>query len=252
MGALHEGHLQLIRQARKENEVVIASIYVNPTQFNNPSDLEKYPRNLLADLEMLRLEKVDVVFTPEDAEMYPKQVKLSFDFFELERVLEGAFRPGHFNGVAIVVSKLFHIVQPNRAYFGQKDLQQVSIIHQLVEDLSFDIEIRTVPTVRESDGLAMSSRNLRLDEEQRLVAPALYENLTIAKTELLNGKSWFETKHRRQQALNQVAIVQLEYLELIDLDGFRIAEAYHPASKQAICIAAYLGEVRLIDNILLG
>jgi len=251
MGALHQGHIHLVRQARAESEFVVVSIFVNPTQFNNPSDLAQYPRTLSADLSLLEAEGVDVVFVPETGEMYPSEVNVTFHFPGLDEVLEGAFRPGHFNGVAIVVSKLFHIIQPDIAYFGQKDLQQVSIIRRLVRDLHFDLHIQVVPTVREKDGLALSSRNLRLTPTQRQQALSLYQCLESAKTELSGGNPWFDTKTRLEGEFGRSKDVQLEYLALVDLEDFRLSEVRKPEIKQSICIAAYVGDVRLIDNIIL-
>lgn len=251
MGALHQGHLHLVRRARKESDFVVVSIYVNPTQFTNPSDLAQYPRTLSADLTLLESEGVDLVFVPENGEMYPSAVNVEFHFPGLDQVLEGAFRPGHFNGVAIVVSKLFHIIQPDVAYFGQKDLQQVSIIRRLVRDLHFDLQVQVVPTVREVDGLALSSRNLRLTPTQRQQALSLYKCLEKAKTELSGGKPWFDTKTRLESGFGSSDGVRLEYLALVDLEEFRLSEVRKPEIMQGICIAAYVGEVRLIDNIIL-
>ncbi len=251
MGALHQGHIHLVKQARHESDLVVVSIFVNPIQFNNPSDLAQYPRTLSADLKLLEDAGVDLVFVPENSEMYPSEVQVAFRFGALEEVLEGAFRPGHFNGVAIVVSKLFHIIQPDLAYFGQKDLQQVSVIRRLVKDLQFDLQVRVVPTVRETDGLALSSRNLRLSPEQRLQALSLYKCLESAKSELLKGNAWFDTKKQLEGGFDHSKELRLEYLELVDLDDFRPAEKRKPELKQGICIAAYVGEVRLIDNIIL-
>ena len=157
MGALHQGHLELIRQSKQQTDITFVSIFVNPIQFNNPEDLQKYPRTLASDLEILAKEGVDMVFTPSESEMYPEAVMMEFDFGSMEQVLEGRFRPGHFNGVAIVVSKLFHILEPDISFFGQKDIQQVAVIQRMVKDLSYPIKIDVVPTMRETDGLAMSS-----------------------------------------------------------------------------------------------
>ena len=176
MGALHRGHLSLIEASKAENDLTICSIFVNPTQFNNPQDLAVYPRTLQADCEMLESVKCDVVFAPNAHDMYLTLPNLKFDFGDLERVLEGKFRPGHFNGVGIVVSKLFNIIQPDSAYFGQKDLQQCAIINRLVKDLSYNLKLNICPTQRETDGLAMSSRNRNLTPEQRKNAPEIYKD----------------------------------------------------------------------------
>ncbi len=181
MGYLHKGHLALIRQARAENPAVIASIYVNPAQFGPGEDLASYPRDLDHDLELLRKGKTDIVFVPSDAEMYPPGFCSWIDVGRIAERLEGASRPGHFRGVATVVAKMFNIVRPSRAYFGQKDAQQVLVIKRMVADLNMDIEIVAVPTVRESDGLAMSSRNVRLSPQERRAATVLFWALTLAR-----------------------------------------------------------------------
>ena len=254
MGALHAGHISLIERAKQENDLAVCSIFVNPTQFNNPEDLKKYPRTLEKDCEMLLPAGCDVVFAPSPDEMYPSLPQLKMDFGTLETVMEGKFRPGHFNGVGIVVSKLFNIVKPNKAYFGQKDLQQVAVIRCMVQDLSFDLELISCPTLRETDGLAMSSRNVRLSPEVRALAPQIYKSLTLAKEKLQAG---FTVKEM-QVAVNEhfakfpelarVAF-HLEYFEAANFDTFLPIEGKIADGKNALCIAAFLGGVRLIDNI---
>ncbi|MBS9525371.1 pantoate--beta-alanine ligase [Litoribacter ruber] len=251
MGALHEGHLSLVEKSKSNSDITISSIYVNPTQFNNPKDLEKYPRPVEKDLKLLEDNGVDFVFLPDDGEMYPSETRLKFDFADLEKVLEGEFRPGHFNGVGIVVSKLFHIIQPDHAYFGQKDLQQVAVIKRLVNDLSFGVEIITVDTMREKDGLAMSSRNIRLDDRDRLVATILYRCLTFAKDELLAGRDWFETKEKVTRRFLDEPKARLEYFELVKADTMEKVTAITTGETFAICTAAFIKEVRLIDNLLI-
>ena len=187
MGALHNGHLALIKQSRKENDITVCSIFVNPAQFNNADDLAKYPRTLEQDMAMLQSASCDVLFCPSGEEMYPDKSIIKFDFGNLEQVLEGEFRPGHFSGVALVVSKLLNIVLPNMAYFGQKDFQQYKIVECLVKELKFDVQLRCVPIQRESDGLAMSSRNARLNERQRKDAVVFYEGLQLAKRKIKEG-----------------------------------------------------------------
>ena len=182
MGALHEGHLELIKKAKESTDVVVVSIYVNPIQFNNPTDFEKYPKTLDKDLEILDKIGIDFVFSPENGEMYPSKPALKLSFGLLEDVLEGAFRPGHFNGVGIVVSKLLNIVKPDVAFFGQKDLQQVAVVKRLVSDLSFETRIQVVATVREPNGLALSSRNQRLNERERAAAQILSKSLFLSKS----------------------------------------------------------------------
>ncbi|WP_304517608.1 pantoate--beta-alanine ligase [Cecembia rubra] len=249
MGALHEGHLDLVRKAKENSDIVIVSIFVNPTQFNNPDDFAKYPKTLDKDLDLLKNIGVDAVFVPDNQEVYPESPLIKIDFGDLERVLEGSFRPGHFNGVGIVVSKLLNIVKPHKAYFGQKDLQQVAVIKRLVKDLSFDVEIIVVPTVREASGLALSSRNLRLSPVQRENALVLYNSLSFAKTELLKGESWFTIKSEVENQFQQTPEVELEYFELVDSDKMTVLESLQEGISLSICTAAYVGDVRLIDNI---
>ncbi|HSI76184.1 MAG TPA: pantoate--beta-alanine ligase [Lunatimonas sp.] len=252
MGALHEGHLALVRQSKAENDLTVVTIFVNPTQFNNPDDLEKYPRSLDEDLALLRDEGVELVFVPEVDEIYPRPSDISIKFSLLENTLEGKFRPNHFSGVAIVVSKLFHLVAPDVAYFGQKDLQQVSIISRLVSDLNFDLEIAMIPSVREKDGLALSSRNQRLNESGRKQATVLYQSLQFSKTELLLGTSWLDIVEKATSLIAEKPLVRLEYLELVNVHDFTLAKEINSQIPQAICIAAYVGDIRLIDNILLS
>jgi len=254
MGALHEGHLTLVEKAKDHSDVVVVSIFINPTQFNNPEDLEKYPRTLDQDLEMLAKKGVDYVFLPTVEEMYPEPSQLRFDFGYLETILEGAFRPGHFNGVGVVVSKLFNIIRPTTAYFGQKDLQQVAIIRRMVEDLSFDVNMEVVPTIREVDGLAMSSRNTRLDAEHRKSALIIYKSMTWAKSELLAGRPWFEVQEIILQKFNLEPFAELEYFELVKTNNLEVVSGLELAKESAdqqysICTAAYIGDVRLIDNL---
>ena len=249
MGALHEGHLDLVRQCKKECDITVVSIFVNPTQFNNPEDFAKYPTTLGVDLKKLEAEGADFVFLPTTSAIYPENPVLTFNFGDLERVLEGEFRPGHFNGVGIVVSKLFHIIKPAIALFGQKDLQQVAVIKRLVQDLSFDLKLVIVPTRRETDGLAMSSRNLRLNPEQRDQALILYSSLKKAKGELLEGKSWLGVGNQIRQDFEVKPLAKLEYFELIHPESFTKFENFDPGQKSSICVAAYIGSVRLIDNL---
>ncbi|WP_162343396.1 pantoate--beta-alanine ligase [Cyclobacterium salsum] len=252
MGALHRGHLELIRRSKKETEVTIVSIFVNPIQFNSPEDLANYPKNLRQDMQMLSEEGVDLVFIPDEQEMYPEAVSTEFDFGPIEQVLEGRFRPGHFNGVGIVVSKLFHILQPDRAYFGQKDLQQVTLIRKLVKDLSFPTSVVTVATVREESGLALSSRNLRLSEKGRKIAPLLYETLLFCKEELLKGQDWLSLKNEIIERKLRPASIEPDYLELVELSRFSLINSPIPHVPFAICIAAYIENIRLIDNIVIS
>jgi pantoate--beta-alanine ligase len=250
MGALHEGHLRLLAAARAANDYTVCSIFVNPTQFNNPDDLARYPRTLEADCALLEAAGCDIVFAPDADEMYPRPPQLRFDFGSLERVLEGTFRPGHFNGVGLVVSKLFHLVQPTRAYFGQKDLQQCLIVRRLVEELTFPLELVVVPTVREADGLAMSSRNRRLSPAERAVAPVLYQTLLRAVEELRTGEAAERVQAEALAALRAHGAFRPEYLEIVDTATLESLRGPLAGREAALCVAAFLGEVRLIDNVL--
>lgn len=249
MGALHEGHLSLIEASNAQNDLTVCSIFVNPIQFNNPDDLARYPRTLEADCELLQTVGCDAVFAPSVQEMYPEKPLLTFDFGDLERVMEGKFRPGHFNGVGVVVSKLFNVVQPDRTYFGQKDLQQVAVVRRMMIDLGFQIELHPRPTLREEDGLAMSSRNRNLTPDERALAPHIYAGLSAAKSQLSSGqtpaqvKGWMETHFAQQPAFH------LEYFEIVNAFSLQDVTELQPQGQTALCIAAHLGKVRLIDNI---
>ncbi|SKC73819.1 pantoate--beta-alanine ligase [Ohtaekwangia koreensis] len=251
MGALHAGHLSLIEASKKENSITVCSIFVNPTQFNNPADLLKYPRTF--DKDTLLLEKVecDAVFYPDNAEMYPETSLIKFDFSHLDKVMEGKFRPGHFSGVALVVSKLFHIVEPDHAYFGQKDWQQFAVIRQLSEELKFNLKLHSEPTSREQDGLAMSSRNLRLNEQQREQAIVFFRALSAAKTILLSGKSISEAKNLVKEIIEQQPGTILEYFEVADSKNLNLLENVKDSNRPIMCIAGFIGEIRLIDNMFL-
>jgi pantoate--beta-alanine ligase len=250
MGALHKGHLSLIETSKSQNSITVCSIFVNPTQFNNAHDLAVYPRTLEADCEMLASVGCDAVFAPSAEEMYPNLPNLKFDFGDLERVMEGQFRPGHFNGVGIVVSKLFNIVQPDAAYFGQKDLQQCAVINRLVKDLSFSLQLNICPTLRETDGLAMSSRNRNLTSEQRSNAPAIYKALQGASDILKSGESSEKAKTYVSKQFSAVEGIELEYFEISNFDTLQPINAFLEG-KTALCIAAFMGKTRLIDNVII-
>jgi len=249
MGALHEGHLQLVQAAATECDDVVASIFVNPTQFNNPDDLRLYPRLPEQDTALLAGAGCTALFMPTVAEVYPQPTVLRFDFGALERVMEGAHRPGHFNGVATVVSKLFHLAQPHRTYFGQKDFQQVAIVRQLIADLSFDLELVVAPTVREADGLAMSSRNRRLSPEARAVAPLLHQVLTQAASQVRQGVAPAQVQAQALAALAQEPQFTPEYFEVADAQTLQPLAGYEVGQPVVLCVAAHLGGVRLIDNV---
>jgi pantoate--beta-alanine ligase len=249
MGALHQGHLDLVAQSIATMDFTVVSIFVNPTQFNSSEDFQKYPQTLDADLGLLEAAGADFVFVPSVATLYPQPTHLRFDFGDLEQVLEGACRPGHFNGVGLVVSKLFHLIKPTRAFFGQKDLQQVAVIKRLVQDLSFDLSLEVVPTRREKDGLAMSSRNMRLNPEERQQALLLYQQLSQAKERLLAGESWKQIQSDTVAAFSSAPNCELEYFTLLHPETFEIFDSLTSECPQSICIAAFVGQVRLIDNL---
>jgi len=251
MGALHQGHISLIEASKSQNSVTVASIYINPTQFNNPRDLQKYPKTPEKDVEMLRKVGCDVVFCPDDEEMYEDAPLLKLDFGSLDKVMEGKFRPGHFSGVALVVSKLFNIVEPDSAYFGQKDWQQYAVIRRLVTELKFSFKLYSVPILREPDGLAMSSRNLRLTGSQRTNAIVFYQAIAMAKESLKKGKSLETVKKAVSDKVNETPEMRLEYFELADSKNLNILDGVDKTASPILCIAGYAGEVRLIDNMFL-
>lgn len=248
MGALHNGHLELMRRAKKENDLLVVSVFVNPKQFDNPEDLKKYPRNLDKDIRMLEEVGCDVLFAPEVEEMYPEEEHLNYDFGALETVMEGASRKGHFNGVAIVVRKLFDIVHPDRAYFGEKDFQQLAIIQQLVKQTKQPVEIIPCPIVRETDGLAMSSRNERLTKEERKLAPFIFQTLQAAKTRIptLNPD---ELKKWLAGEFDKKGTFRLDYFEIADDTNLQPVHNWNQYKGTRGFMAVYLGNVRLIDNI---
>ncbi|MFN7259602.1 MAG: pantoate--beta-alanine ligase [Cyclobacteriaceae bacterium] len=249
MGALHEGHLELIRTSRSQNDITICSIYVNPTQFNNAVDLEKYPRTLDSDKEKLEKAGCDLIFAPSNEEMYQTKSEIGFDVGEIGSVLEGEFRPGHFNGVAQVVCKMFNIIQPNRAYFGQKDFQQYKVIEKLVDELQFDIQLTSVPIFRERSGLAMSSRNQRLNENEKEKATVFYQSLLVASELLKKGEQFITVKNKVRQMCESTPNVKLEYIEWVDTKNLKPVQ--NVLAGSVLLIAGYVGEVRLIDNLLL-
>ena len=253
MGALHAGHGQLIQRACSENEVCFVSVFVNPTQFNNAEDLIKYPRNLEKDTEYLTRQGVHFVFAPSAEEMYSQeemQQAFAFDFAGLDEVMEGKMRPGHFNGVVQVVSRLFDLVQPTRAYFGEKDFQQLAIIHHMVERSSMagrfgDLQIVDCPIVREASGLAMSSRNERLSDEQKQTAVAISQTL-MASLEWAKTDSVAAVQQRVIDSINAIEGLEVEYYEIVDGTTLRPTSEW----KNAVgCVTVYCGAVRLIDNI---
>ncbi len=248
MGYLHEGHLALVRQAKKENSAVVVSIYVNPIQFGPGEDYGAYPRDLDRDLDLLRKEGTDIVFAPPDDEMYPSVFSSWVDVEKVTERLEGASRPGHFRGVATVVAKLLNIVQPTRAYFGQKDAQQVVVIKRMAADLNMDLEIVTVPTVRESDGLAMSSRNIHLSPKERQAGTILFKALALAQ-HLTGGGEQDAEKIRDQMAalVQREPLAHLDYVSIADAENL---EELGLLDRPAVAsLAVRIGKTRLIDNI---
>jgi pantoate--beta-alanine ligase len=250
MGALHEGHLSLIRRSKCENDITICSIFVNPIQFNNREDLAKYPRNPEQDAKMLNEAGCDVIFAPSVAEMYPESelISLNIEFGMLDKVMEGKFRPGHFKGVAIVVKKLFDIVRPARAYFGKKDFQQLAVITFMVRVLKIPVEIIPCETVRELDGLAMSSRNMRLTIAERNLAPAIYQVLLKVKEKRGKLPVW-ELKEWAVKKIQEKPELQVEYFEIGDRESLMPLENWNHKEDAVAFVAVFLGDVRLIDNI---
>ncbi len=249
MGALHQGHEELVRHSLKSNHLTVCSIYVNPVQFNDRQDLINYPRNLDQDLEILEKLQCNAVFCPTDQVMYPSKPQISIDFGDLEHIMEGQHRPGHFKGVALVVSKLFNMVQPTRAYFGEKDWQQLVIIKRLVNELSFPLEVIGVPVVREEDGLALSSRNQRLHPEFRSVAKELFQAMQLVKSSLEKRQPLHSARDAGISHLEQFKQIRLEYLEVVRSQGLDKPVSPLGSEPLRICLAAFLGEVRLIDNL---
>ena len=249
MGALHAGHVSLIERARRENDFVVVSVFVNPTQFNNPTDLKTYPRTEKADCEKLEAAGVDVAFIPSVEEIYPEPDTRVFELGPVADVMEGAMRPGHFNGVAQIVSKLFEMVKPDRAYFGEKDFQQIAVIRKMVELCGFKLEIVDCPIKREDDGLAMSSRNVRLTADQRKVAPMIHKILTES-VQYAKDHTVDETIKLVTDELNKVEFMDVEYYQIVDpLTMQPIARWDDTKLNPVGCITVYCGDVRLIDNI---
>ncbi len=252
MGALHDGHLALVKAARQMCDVVIVSIFVNPTQFNNSVDLEKYPRDLTEDVSKLAEYDVDYVFAPEETEIYPDGFGTYVNVQNVTEMLEGESRPGHFRGVATVVTILFNTVRPDRAFFGQKDAQQVAVIKRLTNDLGFDTEIVVIPTVREPSGLALSSRNERLSPEEREKAAVIIEALRAAKIEFKRGER--NASDLTQIVTRKIAeepLAKLDYVAIVDSETLQPIEKIGD-SEALIVTAVYFGDVRLIDNVILN
>ena len=248
MGALHAGHASLVKRSVNENEVTVVSVFVNPTQFNDKNDLVKYPRTLDADCKLLEACGATYAFAPSVEEMYPEPDTRQFSYAPLDTVMEGAFRPGHFNGVCQIVSKLFEAVKPHRAYFGEKDFQQLAIIREMVRQMQFDLEIVGCPIVREEDGLALSSRNTRLSAEERenalKISQTLFKSRTFAATHTVS-----ETLKFVEDAIAAVPGLRLEYFEIVDGNTLQKVDNWNQTSYVVGCITVFCGDVRLIDNI---
>lgn len=251
MGALHNGHKSLVDRARAENDVVVVSVFVNPTQFNNPDDLRTYPRTEDADAALLESAGVDYAFIPAAEEVYPEPDTRRFDLGPVAEVMEGAMRPGHFNGVAQIVSKLFAWSRPTRAYFGEKDFQQIAVIRRMAELEGFDLDIVSCPIVREADGLALSSRNVRLSPEARAIAPAIHRILAGSLELKKQGLEAAEVERRTLEAINATPGLEAEYYTIVDAATMQPVSRWADAGKlgAAGCATVYCGGVRLIDNI---
>jgi pantoate--beta-alanine ligase len=249
MGALHQGHLSLIEKAKQKNDIVVVSIFVNPTQFNNIEDLEKYPKTIENDIQLLTSASCDILFSPSVAEIYPKNVASEkFNFEGLEHQMEGKFRDGHFDGVGTVVKALFEIITPKKAYFGQKDFQQLQIVKKMVEKHHLPVKVKGCPIYREEDGLAMSSRNARLPKEERSIAPFIYKTLQKIQQKfdtknISEINEWLENEFKKQPLLT------LEYFTIADEKTLKSIESKKPGKKYRAFIAVFSGNVRLIDNI---
>lgn len=251
MGALHEGHQELIKASQAVNDVTIVSIFVNRMQFNDPKDFELYPRTEAEDFALLENMGVDAVFKPSEEEIYPSVPVISFDLGAMANVMEGEFRPGHFQGVCVVLSKFFHIVKPNEVYFGLKDLQQFLIVKRLVEDLFFDMRVNGVATKRESSGLALSSRNLRLSKDGKSIAANIYKGLELAKAAILAKNDLREITRSLKEFYGGIDGCKMEYCKVIDARTLDEVTDYDQIEEIAVCVAAYVEGVRLIDNLYL-
>ena len=248
MGALHAGHASLVERCRAENATVVVSIFVNPTQFNDKNDLKNYPRTEEADIALLESLGCDIAFVPSEEEVYPQPDTRQFDFGAIGRVMEGAHRPGHFNGVAQVVSRLFSFVEPDRAYFGEKDFQQIAIIKAMCTQIGSRVEIVECPIKRESDGLAMSSRNTRLTTEQRRAAPVIH--MTLAAS--VARREWADVEQTKKWVIEQIdsnELMKTEYYDIVDASTMQSIDSWEHEGAVYGCIAVKVGEVRLIDNI---
>lgn len=251
MGALHQGHLSLVQMSSMQYDVTVVTIFVNPTQFNNKEDLDNYPRTEEKDIALLEAESVEIVFIPNLDEIYPSESLINLNFGVLETIMEAKHRPGHYNGVGLIVMKLFGLIEPSGAYFGQKDLQQFSIISVLVKDFDLPIQLHMAPVIREPDGLAMSSRNKRLNSEKLSRASMIYATLQLAKDRLVDGVKIDVVKEEVKAQFDIEKDIELEYFEIVHFETLQNISIVNEGDRVALCIAAYVAGVRLIDNIII-
>ena len=250
MGALHEGHISLIKESIKKCEITICSIFINPTQFNGKSDLIKYPKTLKQDIDKLIEYKCDILYQPEAEDLYTKnETRKSFLLRGIDQELEGAFRPNHFNGVATIVEKLLNIIKPNISFFGIKDIQQLMVIKELVKTKKINTQIIGLPTVREKNGLAKSSRNIHLSEKNKKQASLIFKQLTFCKQNITSDNINITLEKAKEKLIKEK--IKIEYFELINLDSFKSSDKIFTDKKYAICVAVYIAGIRLIDNIIL-
>ena len=251
MGALHEGHLTLVKKSLAENDLTVVSIFVNPIQFNSKEDLDNYPKDFEADLNLLKSYNVDYVFCPDEKDLYPTAPLVSINFGNISHLMEGKFRKGHFEGVGVIVCKLLNLLSPNTAYFGLKDLQQFLLIKRMCEDLNFRTRIVGVETVREKSGLAMSSRNRRLSDHGKEIASLLYKGLKSMEEGVFNRLSVSNLVHDANDVFRRSDLIQIEYLEVVDPSTLEPVDSYEDMDELAICVAGYVEGIRLIDNLYL-
>lgn len=254
MGALHQGHISIVKQSKSENHCTVASIFINPTQFNNADDLAKYPKTIGKDIEQLEHAECDVLFLPDTHEIYPDGTtyNLVFEIGHLDTIMEGVFRPGHFKGVAQVVKRLIDIVAPDFLYLGQKDIQQFMVVKKMIADLKMATKLKMAATLRETNGLAMSSRNMRLSETERNEAASIYRILKLAEQAIHNKEKFDFIKKQSETFLKAIPNSKLEYFEIADVTTLQLVNYNKSNNSLVICVALWLGNVRLIDNIIVA
>lgn len=251
MGALHQGHMNLLDTAKKENDLLVCSIFVNPTQFNDANDLKTYPRPLEHDRKLLTQKGCHILFLPHVEEVYPEEPTETYDFGRLDKVMEGQYRPGHFNGVAIVVHRLLTMVKPHKAYFGEKDFQQLQIIRRLVQITNLNTPIVAVPTSRESGGLARSSRNVNLTPQQKQEANVIFQVLKEAKEKYVSFENPKQLEKWAITQINHSPTLKVQYVKIVDMDSLEEIEQWADTERCIVCVAVFAGDVRLIDNMIL-